>query len=116
MVGDACLKLRHQLDISYPVNNGIVQNWDDMGHVWDHAFFNELKVNLYFFYLSHNILMSPSNYSSVLCSNFDEINLIIPLFLKVDPTACKILLTDPPLNPSKNREKMVSFYLLKRQI
>ncbi|KAK6155365.1 hypothetical protein DH2020_009613 [Rehmannia glutinosa] len=68
LVGDACLKWRHQLDISYPVNNGIVQNWDDMGHVWDHAFFSELKV---------------------------------------DPTECKILLTDPPLNPSKNREKMV---------
>lgn len=43
-MGDDCLKLRHQLDISYPVNNGIVQNWDDMGNVWDHAFFNELKV------------------------------------------------------------------------
>ncbi|KAG6400675.1 hypothetical protein SASPL_137517 [Salvia splendens] len=43
LVGDACLKWRHQLDISYPV----------------------------------------------------------------DPTECKILLTDPPLNPSKNREKMV---------
>ncbi|KAF5188409.1 Actin-related protein [Thalictrum thalictroides] len=68
VVGEACSDLRHQLDISYPVNNGIVQNWDDMGHVWDHAFFNELKI---------------------------------------DPTVCKILLTDPPLNPSKNREKMV---------
>ncbi|KAL3653860.1 Actin-related protein 2 [Castilleja foliolosa] len=68
LVGDACLKWRHQLDVSYPVSNGIVQNWDDMGHVWDHAFFSELKV---------------------------------------DPTECKILLTDPPLNPSKNREKMV---------
>lgn len=68
LVGEACLKWRHQLDISYPVNNGIVQNWDDMGHVWDHVFFSELKV---------------------------------------DPTECKILLTDPPLNPSKNREKMV---------
>ncbi|KAF5961552.1 hypothetical protein HYC85_002761 [Camellia sinensis] len=68
VVGEACLDLWHQLDISYPVNNGIVQNWDDMGHVWDHAFFNELKI---------------------------------------DPTKCKILPTDPPLNPSKNREKMV---------
>ncbi|XP_075510867.1 actin-related protein 2-like isoform X10 [Primulina tabacum] len=68
LVGDACLKWRHQLDISYPVNNGIVQNWDDMEHVWDHAFFSELKV---------------------------------------DPAQCKIFLTDPPLNPSKNREKMV---------
>ncbi|XP_075510862.1 actin-related protein 2-like isoform X5 [Primulina tabacum] len=48
LVGDACLKWRHQLDISYPVNNGIVQNWDDMEHVWDHAFFSELKVEVMF--------------------------------------------------------------------
>ncbi|KAL4192021.1 hypothetical protein AMTRI_Chr06g191940 [Amborella trichopoda] len=68
VVGEASAELRHQLDISYPVNNGIVQNWDDMGYVWDHAFFNELKI---------------------------------------DPTECKILLTDPPLNPSRNREKMI---------
>lgn len=44
-MGDACAELRNQLDVSYPVHNGIVQNWDDMGHVWDHAFFNELKVH-----------------------------------------------------------------------
>lgn len=44
VVGEACAGLRNQLDISYPVNNGIVQNWEDMGHVWDHAFFSELKV------------------------------------------------------------------------
>ncbi|KAE8689412.1 Actin-related protein 2 [Hibiscus syriacus] len=68
VVGEACADLRHQLDISYPVTNGIVQNWDDMYHVWDHAFYNELKIN---------------------------------------PSECKILLTDPPLNPSKNREQMV---------
>ncbi|XLR69531.1 hypothetical protein HN51_016629 [Arachis hypogaea] len=68
VVGEGCANLRHQLDISYPVNNGIVQNWDDMCHVWDHAFYNELKIN---------------------------------------PPDCKILLTDPPLNPSKNREKMI---------
>ncbi|KAF9666201.1 hypothetical protein SADUNF_Sadunf16G0204800 [Salix dunnii] len=43
----ACAGLRHQLDISYPVNNGIVQNWDDMGHVWDHAFYNQLKVYIW---------------------------------------------------------------------
>ncbi|KAI8541284.1 hypothetical protein RHMOL_Rhmol08G0049800 [Rhododendron molle] len=48
VVGDACLDLRHQLDVSYPVTNGIVQKWDDMGHVWDHAFFNELKVETMF--------------------------------------------------------------------
>ena len=46
VVGEACANLRHQLDISYPVNNGIIQNWDDMCHVWDHAFFSELKVKI----------------------------------------------------------------------
>lgn len=51
VVGEACADLRHQLDISYPVNNGIIQNWDDMGHVWDHAFFNELKVKFWCFSL-----------------------------------------------------------------
>lgn len=44
MVGEACADMHHQLEISYPVHNGIVQKWDDMIHVWDHAFFNELKV------------------------------------------------------------------------
>ncbi|KAH9791852.1 actin-related protein 2 [Citrus sinensis] len=44
IVGAAALDLRHQLDVSYPVNNGIVQNWEDMGQVWDHAFFSELKI------------------------------------------------------------------------
>ncbi|KAG2261418.1 hypothetical protein Bca52824_068497 [Brassica carinata] len=68
VVGETCAELRHQLDINYPVHNGIVQNWEDMEHVWDHAFYNELKIN---------------------------------------PSDCKILLTDPPLNPSKNREKMI---------
>lgn len=46
VVGAACAEMRHQLDISYPVNNGIVQNWDDMSHVWDHAFYSELKVQI----------------------------------------------------------------------
>lgn len=27
--------------------------------------------------------------------------------LKIDPTECRILLTDPPLNPTKNRERLV---------
>lgn len=27
--------------------------------------------------------------------------------LKINPQECKILLTEPPLNPKKNREKMV---------
>jgi hypothetical protein len=26
------------LDVSYPMENGIVRNWDDMGHIWDFTF------------------------------------------------------------------------------
>ncbi|KAK1563314.1 hypothetical protein Q3G72_025843 [Acer saccharum] len=48
IVGATCSELQHQLDISYPTNNGIVQNWEDMGHVWDRAFFSELKVETMF--------------------------------------------------------------------
>ena len=38
MVGDECSQLRQMLDISYPMDNGIVRNWEDMGTVWDHTF------------------------------------------------------------------------------
>ena len=30
VVGDDCAKLRHVLEVTYPVRNGVVQNWDDM--------------------------------------------------------------------------------------
>ena len=30
VVGDECAALRHVLDVTYPVRNGVVQNWDDM--------------------------------------------------------------------------------------
>ena len=55
------------MQVSYPISNGIVQNWDDMYHVWEHTFSSELKV---------------------------------------DPTDSRILLTDPPLNPRSNRERL----------
>ena len=71
-----------------------------MTHVWDHAFYNELKV---IFLIS----------ISLLCFSFAMqvlISFIYIFFQQIDPTECKILLTDPPLNPSKNREKMVCLY------
>ncbi len=49
------------LQISYPMENGIVKKWDDMQHLWDYTFFEKLKV---------------------------------------DPRGRKILLTEPPMNPS----------------
>ncbi|PAV71626.1 hypothetical protein WR25_11914 [Diploscapter pachys] len=68
MVGEEASQLRQMLDISYPMENGIVRNWDDMGHVWDHTFGPEK--------------------------------------LDIDPKDCKLLLTEPPLNPNSNRERL----------
>jgi len=46
MVGDEAGKLRHMLEVNYPMDNGIVRNWDDMKHVWDYTFGeNKLNVN-----------------------------------------------------------------------
>jgi actin-related protein 2 len=68
MVGDEASRLRSMLQITYPMDNGIVRNWDDMSYVWDYTFNEKLKIN---------------------------------------PTECKIMLTEAPMNPKKNREKMI---------
>jgi len=69
MVGDDASKLRSMLEVNYPMENGIVRNWDDMCHIWDYTFGSE-KMN-------------------------------------IDPKNSKVLLTEPPMNPVKNREKMI---------
>lgn len=76
MVGDEASQLRSLLEVSYPMENGVVRNWEDMCHVWDYTFG--------------------------------------PKKMDIDPTNTKILLTEPPMNPTKNREKMieVSSYLI----
>ena len=45
MVGDEASKLRSMLEVNYPMENGIVRNWDDMKHVWDYTFNEKLKVD-----------------------------------------------------------------------
>lgn len=69
MVGDEASKLRAMLECSYPMENGIVRNWEDMCNVWDYTFG--------------------------------------PKKMNIDPTNTKILLTEPPMNPLRNREKMI---------
>jgi len=70
MVGEVASKLRSMLQLSYPMENGIVRNWEDMEHLWNHTFYEVLKVK---------------------------------------PAETKILLTEPPMNPIKNREKMAEY-------
>jgi len=45
MVGDEAQKLRMMLQITYPLDNGIIRNWDDMQYVWDYTFYDKLKVD-----------------------------------------------------------------------
>ena len=45
MVGDEASQLRSMLEVNYPMENGIVRNWDDMLHVWDYTFKEKLKVD-----------------------------------------------------------------------
>ncbi|CAZ84024.1 unnamed protein product [Tuber melanosporum] len=67
MVGDDAAAVRTMLQITYPMDNGIIKRWEDMQHVWDYTFSEKLQV---------------------------------------DTTGRKILLTEPPMNPLSNREKM----------
>jgi len=38
MIGDEASILRSYLELSYPMENGIVRNWEEMEIIWDHTF------------------------------------------------------------------------------
>jgi len=71
MVGAEAAEARHLLDISYPVREGIVTNWEEMEHIWKYTFQDQLGVQM---------------------GDLGDHN---------------ILITEPPLNPVKNRAKML---------
>ncbi|VDI24810.1 Hypothetical predicted protein [Mytilus galloprovincialis] len=43
-VGDTVESMRGVLTVNYPIEHGIVTNWDDMEKIWHHTFYNELRV------------------------------------------------------------------------
>ena len=47
------------LNYNYPINHGIIENWDEMERIWGHLFTNELRCAPE----EHNIFLIDSNYS-----------------------------------------------------
>lgn len=45
MVGDEAAALRRALEISYPVENGVIRNWDDMETVWRYLFDDKMHID-----------------------------------------------------------------------
>ena len=43
--GDLALQKRGLISLRYPIEHGIVINWDDMEKLFYHTFFNELRIN-----------------------------------------------------------------------
>ena len=48
MCGDEATAARASLDCQYPLENGIVKNWEDMEHLWNYTFYDKLAVIMIF--------------------------------------------------------------------
>ena len=44
-IGSDATENRGLLKLTYPLKNGIVQNWDYMNKIWHHCYYKELKMN-----------------------------------------------------------------------
>ena len=53
-VGSAACEKKGILSLKYPIDEGIVTNWDDMELIWRHCFDNELRCQPE----EHNVLLT----------------------------------------------------------
>ena len=58
-IGDEAKEKRRILSLTYPIERGIVTNWDNMERIWHHTFYNELRV-------------APEEHSVLLTDNHDN--------------------------------------------
>ncbi len=66
-IGEEAIKLKGVLKLLFPIEHGVVKDWNAMQKIWNYIFFKDLKI---------------------------------------DPAEHPILLTEAPLNPKENRERM----------
>ena len=59
-IGDKMAPKRGKLTLRYPIEHGIVRNWHDMGKIWHHASYNELRVRPE----DHPVLLTEVYYNS----------------------------------------------------
>ena len=45
MIGDEAAAVRQALEISYPLENGVIRNWADMELVWQHLFQDKMRLS-----------------------------------------------------------------------
>jgi actin-related protein len=43
-VSNEVRQIRNIMALEYPIEHGIVNNWEDMSTIWHHCFYNELQV------------------------------------------------------------------------
>ena len=67
LIGQEAQEKRGILVMKHPIEQGVINNWDDMEKVWHHTFYNELRIS---------------------------------------PEEHNVLLTEAPLNPKNNRERI----------
>lgn len=92
-MGEDCSKHPEALRLRYPVKEGVVQDWDDMARVWGHAFVRHLNVD-------------PKECKATAPPS-PSVPLPFPSFLLKEADPPQVMLTDPPLNPTSNRERML---------
>lgn len=60
IIGSEAEKKFGILDISYPIQGGIIVNWDEMERIWANTFYGELKISPE----EHNLLLTESPFNS----------------------------------------------------
>jgi len=57
-IGDAAQSMRGILSLTYPIEHGIITNWDDMEKIWRHTYENEIRVEPE----EHKVLLTEAPY------------------------------------------------------